>query len=129
MKNKNVALNVVAVFIGILIILFISNLTKQYIYLMNSTYVTKYTYIIMSILCLGYCIFGLWLGVNDIYRQYKSKGKWKFSNGSFILIFTFVLIIITSFCIKFNFTILNSLILVLFVLYGYIISQSIKRIQ
>lgn len=129
MKNRNMMINTLYFLIGILIVLAMGELSEICIDLKQTSYDSIYDYLIMLVEFSGYIILGFWIGFKDIYDEFKKGGKWKLLNYRFIIIFIFAMISIFSYFIYLKFTILNSLTLVLFALSGYILSQSLKKVE
>lgn len=129
MKNINMVINIVYFLIGVLIVLAMGELSEICINLKQTSYDSIYDYLIMLVEFGGYIILGFWVGIKDIYTEFKKDGKWKLLNYRFIIIFIFAMISISFYFIYLNFTILNSLTLVLFALSGYILSQSLKKVE
>ena len=129
MKDKNIFVNIVYFVIGALIVLVMGELSEICIDLKQTSYDFRYEYLVMLVEFGGYMILGFWIGIKDIYNEFYKHGKWKLLNYRFILIFVISLISIFSYFIYLKFTILNSLTLVLFALSGYILSQSLKKVE
>lgn len=129
MKDRNIVINTAYFLTGVLIVLAMGELSEICIDLKQTSYDSIYDYLIMLVEFGGYMILGFWIGVKDIFVEFKKDGKWKLLNYRFIVIFIFSVISISSYFIYLNFTILNSLTLVLFALSGYILSQSLKKVE
>lgn len=129
MKGKDLVVNMVCLVVGVLIVLVMGELSEICINLKQTSYEIKYDYLIMLVEFTGYIILGFWIGVKDIYDEFEKNGKWKLLNNRFIIIFIVSLLSISSYFIYLRFTILNSLTLVLFALSGYILSQSLKKVE
>lgn len=129
MKNRNIMINTLYFLIGVLIVLAMGELSEICIDLKQASYDSIYDYLIMLVEFSGYIILGFWIGFKDIYDEFKKDGKWKLLNSRFVIIFIFAMISISSYFIYLKFTILNSLTLVLFALSGYILSQSLKKVE
>lgn len=129
MKTKDVVINVICLVIGIFIVLIMGKLSDICINLKETSYDFRYDYLLMLVEFGGYIILGFWIGIKDIYNEFYKDGKWKLLNYRFVLIFVFAFISISSYFLYLKITILNSLTLVLFTLSGYILSQSLKKIQ
>ncbi|WP_343346998.1 hypothetical protein [Terrisporobacter petrolearius] len=129
MKNRNMMINTLYFLIGVLIVLAMGELSEICIDLKQTSYDTIYDYLIMLVEFSGYIILGFWIGFKDIYDEFKKDGKWKLLNYRFVIIFIFAMISISSYFIYLDLTILNSLTLVLFALSGYILSQSLKKVE
>lgn len=129
MKDKNIFVNIVYLVIGALIVLVMGELSEICIDLKQTSYDFRYDYLVMLVEFGGYMTLGFWIGIKDIYNEFHEHGKWKLLNYRFILIFILSLISISSYFIYLKFTILNSLTLVLFALSGYILSQSLKKVE
>lgn len=129
MKKKDVVINVICLVIGIFIVLIMGKLSDICINLKETSYDFRYYYLLMLVEFGGYMILGFWIGIKDIYNEFYKDGKWKLLNYRFVLIFVFAFISISSYFLYLKITILNSLTLVLFALSGYILSQSLKKIQ
>lgn len=129
MKDKNLFVNIVYFVIGALIVLVMGELSEICIDLKQTSYDFRYDYLVMLVEFVGYMLLGFWIGIKDIYNEFHKHGKWKLLNYRFILIFVLSIISIFSYFIYLKFTILNSLTLVLFALSGYILSQSLKKVE
>ncbi|MBN9648643.1 hypothetical protein J0L31_16775 [Terrisporobacter glycolicus] len=129
MKNRNIMINTLYFLIGVLIVLAMGELSEICIDLKQASYDSIYDYLIMLVEFSGYIILGFWIGFKDFYDEFKKDGKWKLLNYRFVIIFIFAMISISSYFIYLKFTILNSLTLVLFALSGYILSQSLKKVE
>ena len=129
MKKKDNVINVICLVIGIFIVLIMGKLSDICINLKETSYDFRYDYLLMLVEFGGYMILGFWIGIKDVYNEFYKDGKWKLLNYRFVLIFVFAFISISSYFLYLEITILNSVTLVLFALSGYILSQSIKKIQ
>lgn len=129
MKDRNIVTNAAYFLIGVLIVLAMGELSEICINLKQTSYDSIYDYLIMLVEFGGYMILGFWIGVKDIFVEFEKDGKWKLLNYRFIVIFFFSVISISSYFMYLKFTILNSLTLVLFAISGYILSQSLKKVD